>query len=96
MSGPRWKIDDTTHPGRVFCQHLHYPRLIGELLPADEAPVNADRLPATRNRWLANIQWLENMDDGVCYEARDMYDSLAAALKAHEKARRQPPAPTRS
>ena len=36
------------------------------------------------------------MDDGVCYEARDMYDSLAAALKAHEKARRQPPAPTRS
>lgn len=55
MSGPRWKIDDTTHPGRVFCQHLHYPRLIGELLPADEAPVNADRLPATRNRWLANI-----------------------------------------
>jgi hypothetical protein len=32
---PHWKIDDTTQPGRVFCEHRQDPLLIGELISPD-------------------------------------------------------------
>jgi len=95
MTDPRWKIDDTTHPGRVFCEHLCYPRLSGELLPAKQVSAKMDRLPAPGNRWLTNLRWLEpDAEQGVVYEDRDMYDSLAAALEAYEAAKGQRPAAT--
>jgi hypothetical protein len=86
MSG-RWKIDDTTRPGRVFCEHLARPRLTGELLPSDRVPDHSWAIPAPGGLWLANLVW----PDGIgCYEEQDMYDSLAEALKAHDAAKTGP------
>ena len=86
MSFSRWIIDDTTEPGRIFCEHTAEPRLKGELLPFDLRR-EGDALPAPDNRVLANIQWLEDEEDGIYYEAQDMYDSLEVALKDYEAAK---------
>jgi uncharacterized protein (DUF2237 family) len=91
MSLPRWKIDDTTRPGRVFCEHTQYPRFIGELLSNDKAPKVGVAMPAPGNRWLCKIRWIEDVEEGVHYEEQDMYDSLEAALKAHHAAKAQAP-----
>jgi hypothetical protein len=91
MSVPRWKIDDTTFPGRILCEHTQYPRLIGELLPYDETPEESDALAAPGERCLGKIRWLEDVEEGIHFEVRDMYDSLAAALEAHQAAKAQTP-----
>ena len=83
----RWRIDDTSEPGHVFCEHLQSPRLVGELLPRDRTPEDVDALPAPGNRWLAVTHWLEDEEEGIYYEEQDMYDSLADALAAHEAAK---------
>ncbi len=80
----RWRIDDTSHPGRIFCEHRIEPRLRGELLPAKQAPQEGDALPAPDNRLLCNIEWLDDIQEGIYYEAQDMYDSLTNAIREWE------------
>ncbi len=89
MTQPRWIIDDTSKPGRIFCEHTQQPRLIGELLPPDRLPNKGIAIPAP-GVWLAKIRFLDDEESHV-YEEQDMYDSLAAALEAHQAAKVQAP-----
>jgi hypothetical protein len=83
MNGPRWLIDDTSKPGRTFCEHTQEPLLIGELLTPDQLTGKHFAI-AGPGVWLSKIRWLS---DCHFYEEQDMYDSLAAALEAHEAAK---------
>lgn len=83
MDFPRWLIDDTAAPGRVFCIHTQYPQLIGELLPDDDVPNDGDTLDAGDGNTLCKIEWL----DEVIFEANDMCRSLQEALDAHRVVR---------
>ncbi|MGA2032150.1 MAG: hypothetical protein ABSG68_07845 [Thermoguttaceae bacterium] len=85
----RWKIDDTTHPGRTLCEHLQKPRLTGELLSPDDMPERGFAIPAPGGLWLLITGWPEGIQG---YEEQDMYDSLEAALKAHQASHAQPAA----
>ena len=88
MSRPRWIIDDTSQPGRIFCEHTQEPRLRGELLPYDDAPEIGFFFHAPDDRLLCNVQWLDDdIEDGIVFETLDMTNSLAAALKQHEAAK---------
>ena len=85
-----WKIDDTSEPGRIFCERREPPRLRGELLPADKAPPQGDSMPAPGNRVLANIEWLDDPEDAIDYDAEidsgghTVSESLACALIEYE------------
>ncbi len=83
---PRWIIDDTSEPGRVFCEHTEDPPFVGELLPDDKAPLIGLAIPAPGGQWVCNIRWLEE-SESYFYEEQDMYDSLEEALAAHEAAK---------
>ena len=87
MNRPRWIIDDTSQPGRIFCEHTQEPRLTGELLSWQDAPEEGTFLPAPQGQWLTNIRWLEDTSEGIVYERMDMYQSLEEALKEHEAAK---------
>ena len=80
----RWKIDDTSKPGRIFCEHTQDPKLLGELVSPDDLPDTGFTLPAPEGNWLLIIRWLGEIHS---YEEQDMYDSLEVALKAHEAAK---------
>ena len=84
MSRPRWIIDETSQPGRIFCEHTQEPRLIGELVSWQNAPAEGTFLPAPKGQWLTVVRWLEDTSLGIVYEHMDMYQSLEAALKDHE------------
>ena len=86
MSSPRWIIDDTSKPGRIFCEHTERPRLIGELVPEDKPAEDSLAIPAPGRRWLSHIHWREP-SGGTWYEEGYMYDSLEAALKTHAAAK---------
>jgi hypothetical protein len=91
MKKPRWIIDDTSKPGRIFCEHTEEPRLIGELLTPDQLTGKHWAIAAP-GLWLSKIRWLSNYR---IYEEQDMYDSLEAAFKAHEVATGRPVSPER-
>ena len=67
---PPWKIDDTSEPGHIFCERREPPRLRGELLPADKAPPQGDFSRPRDNRVLANIEWLDDPEDAIDYDAQ--------------------------
>ena len=87
---PRWIIDDTSQPGRIFCEHTQKPRLIGELLDGDHVREDDFAMAAPNGLWVAEIRWLGKTS---VYEEQDMYESLDEALKAHHAAK-QPVAAT--
>ena len=87
MSRPRWIIDDTSESGRIFCEHTQFPRLVGELLPYDDAPDRGIFFHAPDDRLLCVIRWLEDTKDGVYYEVQDMTKSLIAAIQEHQAAK---------
>jgi hypothetical protein len=89
MSESAWKIDDTSHPGRVLVEHAEYPRLTGELLPFDETPDVGDVLCAPRRQCLCNIRWLEDEDktEGILIDEPALYESLEKALDARDAAK---------
>jgi hypothetical protein len=93
VTHPAWKIDDTSQPGRIFCEHLEYPRLIGELLPFEETPDEGDVFNAPGHQCLCRIRWLEGAS--VVVTPWELYDSLAAALESHQAAKDQKPVATR-
>jgi hypothetical protein len=84
----RWSIDDTSHPGRIFCEHLQAPRFRAELVAPDDLPDEGYTLAAPNGNWLVVQRFAH---DGVI-EEQDLYDSLEAALKDHEAAKRREPA----
>jgi hypothetical protein len=85
-----WRIDDTSEPGHIFCERTAEPRLRGELMPAEKAPPQGDSMPAPDNRVLANIQWLDDPEDSIDYDAwiddggYTVSESLACALQEYE------------
>lgn len=83
---PRWIIDDTTRPGHILCTHNQEPRFTGELLAHDDVPEDSEVVPASDDSWIVIEHWL---DGGPSfYEEQDMCDSLDAALKQHEAAKK--------
>ena len=81
----RWKIDDTSHPGRILCEHLQDPRFLAELVAPDDLPDEGLTLSAPQGKWLLI---LGPIGRGVI-EEQDLYDSLEAALKEHAAAKQQ-------
>ena len=79
----RWKIDDTTHPGRIFCEHLQDPRFRAELLAPADLPDEGLTLSAPEGNWLLV---LGPIGPGVI-EEQDLHDSLAVALQEHAAAK---------
>ena len=89
MSLSRWKIDDTSQPGRIFCEHTQEPRLLGEVVSYDDAPERGTFFHVPHDRLFYVIKWLDDdADEGIVFETLDMTNSLIAALKEHEAANR--------
>ena len=79
---PRWLIDDTADisNARLFAIHTQDPRLIGELLPEDEAGLDGIQVAGLPyGEVLTRIVWL---DDPI-FEADDLCRSLAEAINHH-------------
>lgn len=83
---PRWLIDDSADVtnARVFAIHTQEPRLIGELLPSEEAALEGIELSGLPyEEVLTRIVWI---DDPV-FDADDLCRSLAAAIEHHAAVR---------
>lgn len=83
---PRWLIDDTAdvENARVFAMHTQTPRLIGEILPEDEAELDGVELSGLPGQVvLSRIIWF---DDPI-FDADDMCGSLGEAILKHEAIR---------
>ena len=83
---PRWLIDDTSDitNARIFCVHTHEPRLIGELLPEDEAGLDGIQIAGFPNcQVLTRILWY----DEPVFDANDLCESLREAIENHESIR---------
>jgi len=83
---PRWLIDDTADVSnaRIFALHTHEPRLIGELLPEEEAGLDGIQLSGLPyGEVLTRILWF---DDPV-FDADDLCRSLAEAIEHHAAVR---------
>lgn len=83
---PRWLIDDTADVtnARVFAIHTQEPRLIGELLPEEEAGLEGIQLSGLPyGEVLTGIVW---MDDPV-FDPNDLCGSLRQAIEHHAAVR---------
>ena len=83
---PRWLIDDTADIGnaRVFAIHTQEPRLMGELLPKDEAELSGVELSGLPyGEVLTRIVWI----DEPVFDADDLCRSLAEAIRRHAAVR---------
>lgn len=82
---PRWLIDDTTGiaDARVFVAHLNEPRFVGELLPDEEAELGGVTIAAPLGQTLCRIKWF----DPPRFDASELCESLAAALRRHDAVR---------
>ena len=79
---PRWLIDDTADAtnARIFAFHTQEPRLIGELLPEEEAGLEGIQLSGLPyGEVLTRILWF---DDPV-FDAEDLCRSLREAIEHH-------------
>lgn len=85
MNFPRWLIDDTSgiSDARVFIAHTIKPCFVGEILPADEAPVAGVTLAAPMNQVVCNIVWY---DDPV-FDSQEMLESMFKAILHHDSVR---------
>jgi hypothetical protein len=80
---PRWLIDDTADVSnaRIFAAHTQEPRLIGELLPEDEAELNGIELSALPfGLILTRIVWIDDPE----FDADDLCRSLCEAIMQHQ------------
>lgn len=85
---PRWLIDDTSDLGnaRIFCVHTQTPRLIGELVPEDEAHLEGIQISGLPDgQVLTRIRWMDN----PVFDPEDLAGSLARAIDAHGSVRWQ-------
>lgn len=83
---PRWLIDDTADVtnARMFAVHTQEPRLLGELLPGDEAELEGIELAGLPyGEILTRIVWI---DDPV-FDANDLCRSLREAIERHAAVR---------
>ncbi|HUT58855.1 MAG TPA: hypothetical protein VNA25_13495 [Phycisphaerae bacterium] len=90
---PRWLIDDTADisNARIFCVHTQFPRMIGELLPEDEAELESFQISGLPcHQVLCRIAATDQASyDQIVEMAADLAGSLAEAIDRHEAVRGQ-------
>ncbi len=86
--GP-WKIDDKSHPGRIFLRSSGCPTIYGELLPENQVGEHDGQFCLGNGLTLKII----SIRNAGLYILSDVYETLETALKAYEAAGGKLPTP---